>query len=99
VFKAEPKLTNEVGGFPSAPVSLEMDLKGGERAFSEATSSRRSGSQLIHISESTAESTESILLHLLPQAAFVLVDADSKVSRLLLGQRLETMGKSKGWST
>ena len=75
------------------PVALEMDLKGEERAFSEATSSRRSGSELIRISESTAESTESILLHLLLQAAFALLNTNSRVSKSLLGQRLEAMGK------
>lgn len=92
-LRADLKPTNEVGGFPSVPVALEMDLKGEERAFSEATFFRKSGSELIHISEWIAESTESILLHLLLQADSALLKTNSRVIRSLPGQSLEAMGK------
>lgn len=57
--------------------SASGSLEGEERAFSEATSSRRSGSELIPISESGAESTESTLLHLRLQVASALLNANN----------------------
>lgn len=74
--------------------SANGSLKREERAFSESTSSRRSGSELIPISESGAESTESILLHLLLQGASALLNANNRVSKSLLEQRLKAMEKS-----
>lgn len=91
--RADPKPTDEAGGVTSASMALEINLKGEDRTFSGATSSRRSGSELTHISESTPESTESILLHSLLQAASAFLNANSSITKSLPGQRPEAMRK------
>lgn len=92
-LRAYQKLTNEEGGFQSAPVTLERELKEKKRAFSEATSSRRSQSELIHLSEPTAESAELVLLCWRHEAA---------LASLYLGQRLESLedgvSKTRHWT-